>query len=85
MNDEIERTYWSIHQVATKLKVAESAIRFWETEFEFYVKRNSRNERRFTKENIVVFERIQYLLKVRKFTIEGAKEELKTPDSRFKR
>lgn len=79
---EIERLYWQIGDVAEMFHVATSAIRFWETEFGLKFHRNSKDNRLFTKEDIAQVERIHYLLKVRKFTIEGVRQELEKPDER---
>lgn len=75
--DDDLKLYYSIGEVAERLAVNASQLRFWETEFK-HIKpnKNSRGERRFTKENIRQMEEIQYLLKDRGFTIEGARKEI---------
>ena len=76
-SDDELKLYYSIGEVAERLDVNASQLRFWETEFR-HIKpnKNSRGERRFTKENIRQLEEIQYLLKDRGFTIEGARKEV---------
>jgi DNA-binding transcriptional MerR regulator len=76
-SDNDLKLYYSIGEVAERLDVNASQLRFWETEFK-HIKpnKNSRGERRFTKENIRQLEEIQYLLKDRGFTIEGARKEI---------
>lgn len=77
--DEDLKLYYSIGEVAERLGVNASQLRFWENEFT-HIKpnKNSRGERRFTKENIRQLEEIEYLLKERGFTIEGARKEIAT-------
>lgn len=71
------KLYYSIGEVADRLGVNASQLRFWENEFS-HIKpnKNSRGERRFTKDNIRQLEQIEYLLKERGFTIEGARKEI---------
>lgn len=74
--DEIARRYYSIGDIANKLLITTSSIRFWLKEFHISVKHNRNGNRYFTPEQVSQVEQIHYLLKVRKFTIEGAKQEL---------
>lgn len=78
-NDDDLKLYYAIGEVAERLGVNASQLRFWENEFA-HIKpnKNSRGERRFTKENIRQLEEIAYLLKERGFTIEGARKEIAT-------
>jgi DNA-binding transcriptional MerR regulator len=75
--DDDLKLYYSIGEVAERLGVNASQLRFWENEFA-HIKpnKNSRGERRFTKDNIRQLEEIEYLLKERGFTIEGARREI---------
>ncbi len=58
--------------------VSSSLIRFWETEFDFLKpSKNSKGNRRFTKNNIDQFKIIYHLVKVKGFTLKGAKKEIK--------
>ena len=84
--DDDLKLYYSIGEVAERLGVNASQLRFWENEFA-HIKpnKNSRGERRFTRDNIRQLEQIEYLLKERGFTIDGARKEIaaskkKTPD-----
>jgi len=52
-------------------------IRFWDNHFKVSHKRTKANDRRFTREEVDKMKEIQHLLRVRRFTIEGAKRELK--------
>ena len=74
--DEIERKYWTIGAVGDMFGLPSSMIRFWCSEFPILPKRNRRGNRIFTKEDIEVVREIHRLLKVRKFTIAGAKQEM---------
>ena len=75
-DDDLKR-YYSIGEVATKLDVNTSLIRFWENEFA-HIKpnKNSRGDRRFTKENIRQLREVYHLVRERGFTLEGARREI---------
>ncbi|MEM1356879.1 MAG: MerR family transcriptional regulator [Bacteroidota bacterium] len=76
-SDEDLKLYYSIGEVAERLEVNASQIRFWDKEFaHLKPSKNSRGERRFTKEGIRQLEQIKYLLKDRGFTIDGARKEI---------
>ncbi len=82
--DDDLKLYYSIGEVAERLGVNASQIRFWDKEFpHLKPNKNSRGERRFTKENIRQLEEIHHLLKDRGFTIDGARKAIaagkKTP------
>ena len=77
-NDKKLKLYYSISEVAELLSVSKSLIRFWEKEFkELKPHKNSKGERRFTKENIEQIKVIYHLVKERGFTLEGAKREIR--------
>jgi len=75
--EHIEKVYWSIGEVAENLQVATSKIRFWETAFGLEVKRKSARIRQFVQSDVETLSLIKILLEERKFTIAGAKQELK--------
>lgn len=50
--DEIQRAYWSISEVAELLHEAPSAIRFWLGHFNLDVKKNRKGNRQFTPEDV---------------------------------
>lgn len=76
LNDE--KLYYSIGEVADMFGVSKSLIRYWETEFTILKPhKNSKGDRRFTKENIDQLQLIFDLVKNRGFTIDGAKNEIK--------
>ena len=73
-----EKLYFSISEIADSFGVSTSLIRYWETEFSFLKPhKNSKCDRRFTKQNIEQLQLIYHLVKERGFTLEGAKNELK--------
>jgi DNA-binding transcriptional MerR regulator len=68
-----------IGEVADMFDVKTSLIRFWEKEFDIIKpKKNSKGNRLFTKADIENFHLIFHLVKERGFTLEGAKNKLKT-------
>ena len=71
------KRYYSIGEVAKQLGVNTSLIRFWENEFS-HIKpnKNSRGDRRFTKENIAQLQQVYHLVRERGFTLEGARKEI---------
>jgi DNA-binding transcriptional MerR regulator len=75
-DDDLKR-YYSIGEVAKKLEVNTSLIRFWENEFS-HIKpnKNSRGDRRFTKDNIRQLREVYHLVRERGFTLEGARREI---------
>ncbi|MGB3799356.1 MAG: MerR family transcriptional regulator, partial [Lewinella sp.] len=71
----------SIGEVAKKLGVNTSLIRFWENEFgHINPNKNSRGDRRFTKENIAQLQQVYHLVRERGFTLEGARREIANAD-----
>ena len=76
---EIEKIYYSIGEVAEQFNVAPSLIRFWESEFDLIQpKKNRKGNRQFTKEDIENVRTIYHLVKQKGFTLQGAKEVLKS-------
>ncbi|WP_051296195.1 MerR family transcriptional regulator [Eisenibacter elegans] len=77
-DDEIEKKYYSISEVAKMLDVNPSLIRFWESEFDILRPvKNKNGERRFTKKDIEDLQVIYHLVKEKGYTLEGAKEYIK--------
>lgn len=74
----IERMYWPIGEVAERLGVNTSLLRYWEKEFgTLRPKRTNKGDRLYTKDDIEQVRRIQHLVKDRGFTLQGAKDQLK--------
>ena len=75
----IEKKYFSIGEVAEMLDVATSLIRFWESEFDIIKpKKNRKGNRQFTKEDIENVKLIFHLVKEKGYTLQGAKDLLKS-------
>ena len=80
---EIKKKYFTIGEVAEKLEVNTSLIRFWEREFNYInPKKNKKGVRKYTSDDIKKLEKVYHLLKEDKFTIDGAKKILKKKDSK---
>ncbi|MEM6344936.1 MAG: MerR family transcriptional regulator [Bacteroidota bacterium] len=74
----IPKQYYTIGEVAKELDLTTSLIRFWETEFrEINPKKNRKGNRVYTPKDIEILRKIHYLLKVKKYTIKGAKERIR--------
>lgn len=75
----IEKSYYSIGEVAELLGVSQSLIRFWETEFEqLQPKKNRKGNRMYTPANIEQLRTIYHLVKERGYTLKGARKMLKS-------
>lgn len=68
----------TINQVSDILQVEPSTIRFWEKEFEDYLKVDCSKGRRkrYTEENLEMFSSIKELLYTEQYTIKGARRRL---------
>ncbi|MDR1793388.1 MAG: MerR family transcriptional regulator [Bacteroidales bacterium] len=77
--DDDDKMFFSIGEVAKKMGVATSLIRFWETEFDcLQPYKNKKGTRYFTKEDIFNLQTIYYLVKQKGYTLQGAKNYLQT-------
>ncbi|CAN5736136.1 MerR family transcriptional regulator [soil metagenome] len=82
---EIEKQYYSIGEVAAMFSVAPSLIRFWESEFEILrPKKGKTGNRLFTQKDIENLRMVYHLVKERGYTIQGARELLKTKGAQTK-
>lgn len=73
------RQYYTMRETAAMFRVNQSLIRFWENEFDILKpKKNRKGDRYFRPDDIKNLSLIYHLLKVKKFTISGAREHLKT-------
>jgi DNA-binding transcriptional MerR regulator len=73
-----EETLYSIAQVNALTGVAKPTIRFWEREFQEFLKplRTQGNQRRYSRNDIETIEKINDLVRVEGFTLEGARKKL---------
>lgn len=80
---EPERLYFTISEVAKNLEVNISALRFWEKEFKQLKPRKvGKGDRLYTHEDISLLRYIQFLLKEKGYTIEGARKILENQNSK---
>ncbi|MBU2913798.1 MULTISPECIES: MerR family transcriptional regulator [Reichenbachiella] len=76
---QIEKRYYTIGEVADDLGVATSLIRFWETEFDIISpKKNRKGNRQFTIDDIKKIKLIYHLVKVKGYTLHGARDFIKS-------
>jgi DNA-binding transcriptional MerR regulator len=76
-SQNFNKLYYSIGEVAELLGVNTSLIRFWEKEFTIIKpKKNAKGNRKFTPKDIEILQKIYDLVKVKGFTLEGAKKVL---------
>jgi DNA-binding transcriptional MerR regulator len=73
------KQYYSMGEVAEMFRVNQSLLRFWEAEFSIIQpKKNKKGDRYFRPVDIKNLHLIYHLLRQRKYTIEGAKDFLKS-------
>lgn len=73
------KLWFSIGETAEALNLPASTLRFWEKEFDMIKPRkNKKGDRFYSKNDIAILRTIQYLTKVKGYTLQGAKSALKT-------
>ena len=83
---ELTKLYYSIGEVSEMFEVSKSLIRYWESEFSILKPhKNSKGDRRFTKQNIEQLQLIYHLVKEKGFTLEGAKKEIRISKAKLVR
>lgn len=76
-SDGIKKLYYSIGEVCALTDLEPHVLRYWESEFDRLQPRKNRAGRRiYTEEDVAVVRRIQHLLRVDKYTLEGARQVL---------
>ncbi|MDR3705574.1 MAG: MerR family transcriptional regulator [Paludibacteraceae bacterium] len=75
----MSKLYYSISEVAEMLNVNQSLLRFWEKEFETFIKphKNAKGTRFYKEEDIDTIKLIHYLVRVQGLTLSGAKKKIK--------
>ena len=74
---KIEKQYYSIGEVAKMFDVNTSLIRFWEQEFDILQPRKTKTGNRlFTRKDVENLHVLYNLIKVKGFTLEGAKNQI---------
>jgi DNA-binding transcriptional MerR regulator len=78
VEQETEKLFYSITEVADKLQVNPSLLRFWEKEFPAIKPvTNKKGNRMYTRKEVDLINRIYELVKVKGFTLQGARDQLK--------
>ncbi len=73
----ITKLYYSISEVADMFGVEPHVLRYWESEFRHLAPKKNRAGRRiYRQSDIRTLKKIHFLLKERKYTIEGARQVL---------
>lgn len=74
--------YYTITEVSRMLDVNPSLLRYWETEFPtLHPHKTANGTRRYTQADIDLLKRIHHLTKQCGFTLEGAREQLRHPQT----
>jgi DNA-binding transcriptional MerR regulator len=77
-NNNDDRLFYSIGEVARMFDVNESLLRFWEKEFpQITPHKNSKGTRKYRKEDVEAIGLIYYLVKEKGMTLPGARQKLK--------
>ena len=77
--EETEKLYYSISEVSSMFDLNASTLRFWEKEFDVLKPvKNKKGNRMFTKKDIDYIAAIVDLVKYQGFTIQGAREQLRS-------
>jgi DNA-binding transcriptional MerR regulator len=75
----IRKLYYSISEIAEATGLKPHVLRYWETEFpQLQPKKNRAGNRAYTERDLEIVRTINHLLRDRKFTIEGARQELES-------
>jgi DNA-binding transcriptional MerR regulator len=77
--EETQKLFYSIGEVSEMFELNASTLRFWEKEFDVLKPtKNKKGNRLFTQKDIEYIAVIVELVKEKGFTIQGAREQLKT-------
>jgi DNA-binding transcriptional MerR regulator len=78
-NELPDKLYFKVGEVSAITGVPPYVLRFWETEFKkIKPKRTPSGQRLYRKNDIELILRVKHLLYEKKYTIQGAKQHLKT-------
>jgi len=74
------KLYYSIGEVCELTGLEAHVLRFWESEFpELEPRKSAGGTRRYQAEDLDLIRRIQHLVHVEKYTLEGARRQLRRP------
>lgn len=75
----MDKKYFSIREVADKLKVRQSTLRFWEKEIKILnPSKSAGGTRRYVQKDIDLLEQIKFLIEEQHLTLAGVNERLST-------
>lgn len=74
----MEKLYYTIGETASVLGESVSLVRFWTDSFKKFLKprRNAKGNRLYTASDLETLRQIHFLVKDRKLTLDGAKQQL---------
>ena len=76
--EHLEKKYYKISEVAEILGINASTLRFWEKEFTIIKpKRNDKNTRFYTPEDIETINMVYYLVKEKGLKLDAAQQQIK--------
>ncbi|MCQ2141024.1 MAG: MerR family transcriptional regulator [Bacteroidales bacterium] len=75
----MDKLYYTIGEVAEMIGENASLVRYWSNEFSSFLKvrRSSRGDRRYTKEDIELIKQIHFLVNTKGMTLDGVAKALK--------
>jgi DNA-binding transcriptional MerR regulator len=76
-----EKFFFTISEISKQLDLPSHVLRFWEKQFIMIKPQRHNNRRYYTQENIETIKTIKHLLYTQGYTIDGAKQELKTKNT----
>ena len=78
-NPQIKKLYYSISEVSKITGLKQYVLRYWETEFtQLKPPKNRAGNRTYRQKDIEVIHKIKELLYKKKFTIEGARQQMES-------
>jgi len=81
-----DKLYFKIGEVSSIVELPSYVLRFWETEFKrIKPKRTSSGQRLYRKRDVELILKIKHLLYEKKYTIQGAKQHLKSKAAEIKK
>ena len=80
MNDDLDKQYYKIKEVAEMLGLPQSTLRFWEKEFPTLIKpmRSAHQQRYYRAQDIEKLRMLQYLIKDKGLKIDAARTYLRS-------